>query len=107
MTIKCLFGTIICVATFGGAALAAHASDFNIIDTDASGGLSLSEVQAVAPDVTEDEFVNFDIDGSGELSEGEYEDWKASKSDGGTPEEEGAADNANDEADGESDDTQG
>ncbi|MEO1425331.1 MAG: hypothetical protein AAFU58_00920 [Pseudomonadota bacterium] len=87
MSIKSLFGTVICVATIGGAALAVEASDFTIIDADASGGLSLAEVLAVAPDVTEDEFVNFDIDGSGELSEAEYEEWQASRTNDDTPEE--------------------
>lgn len=58
----------------GGAAFAAEFSD---VDADQSGLLSLEEVQAVAPDVTEDEFTSYDGDANGGLDEGEFEIWEA------------------------------
>ena len=80
LTFKTSLRTVIIAGAAGAFLPAAFASDFSIIDTDASGGLSLAEILAVAPDVSEEEFVTFDVDGTGELSETEYEEWKASKS---------------------------
>jgi hypothetical protein len=48
------------------------ATDFAALDADASGGLSLTEVQAAMPDVTAEAFATADADVSGELSEDEY-----------------------------------
>lgn len=80
LNLKTSLRAVVIAGAAGALLPAAFAGDFSIIDTDASGGLSLAEVLAVAPDVTEDEFVTFDVDGTGELSEAEYEEWKASKS---------------------------
>lgn len=49
--------------------------DFASLDTDGSGGLSLAEVQAVAPGATAEDFARYDTDGSGELSESEFNAW--------------------------------
>ena len=54
-------------------------SDFLAMDADASGGLSLSEIQAVMPEVSEDDFKRYDADASGELSVDEYGAWLAAK----------------------------
>jgi hypothetical protein len=64
----------------------AQGNGFEDADTDLSGGLSLSEVQAIAPDVTEDGFAAYDHDGNGELSEAEYEAWKMARPDDGSGE---------------------
>jgi hypothetical protein len=58
----------------GGAALAA---EFSEVDADQSGLLSLEEVQAVAPDVTADEFSSYDGDANGGLDEDEFAIWEA------------------------------
>ncbi len=58
----------------GGAAFAA---EFSEVDADSSGILSLEEVQAVAPDVTEDEFTSYDGDADGGLNEDEFAIWEA------------------------------
>jgi hypothetical protein len=42
--------------------------NFADVDTDASGELSYAELQAVWPDLTEDEFNTADLDGNGSLS---------------------------------------
>jgi hypothetical protein len=52
---------------------------FAEMDTDANGALSLSEIQAVKPDVTAEKVAKYDTDASGELSEAELEAWKAAK----------------------------
>jgi len=88
---KKTLGTALITGLLGAFSTAAVAGDFTIVDTDASGGLSYAEVIAVAPDVSEEEFVTFDVDGTGELSETEYEEWKASKT-GEAPQEEGEDD---------------
>ncbi|MEM9014391.1 MAG: hypothetical protein AAGB02_04710 [Pseudomonadota bacterium] len=51
-------------------------SQFAALDVDASGGLSLSEVQSAAPDVTANTFLQYDTDLSGELSETEFAAWR-------------------------------
>lgn len=60
------------VATaFAGPALA-QAVDFDSIDIDQSGTISLPELQAVLPNLTEDTFNTIDTDGSGDLSQQEF-----------------------------------
>ena len=48
---------------------------FSVLDTDGSGGVSLSELQAAGANVTEETFALYDTDGSGELSAEEYAAW--------------------------------
>ncbi|MDZ5696899.1 hypothetical protein [Chelativorans sp. M5D2P16] len=50
----------------------AQGTDFESIDMDQSGGISLQEIQVVAPDVTEETFNAVDTDGSGDLSPEEF-----------------------------------
>ncbi|MEQ8748164.1 MAG: hypothetical protein RIC52_00175 [Amphiplicatus sp.] len=57
------------------AANAQQSVDFASVDTDQSGGLSFSEVQAISASATQDEFTKYDTDGSGELSEAEFDAW--------------------------------
>lgn len=71
--------SVIAALSAFGLASPALAGDFATLDTDGSGGLSLAEVQAAAPEVTEEEFAGYDVDESGELSEVEFDAWKASK----------------------------
>jgi len=69
---------IIAASAFVLAASAANAQqqvDFASVDTDQSGGLSFSEVQAISASATQDEFTKYDTDGSGELSESEFDAW--------------------------------
>ncbi|MHA7870947.1 MAG: EF-hand domain-containing protein [Hyphococcus sp.] len=72
--------SILLFAAFGLAATAANAQnvDFASLDLDVSGGLSLAEAQAIAPDLSADDFARFDSDGSGELSEEEFANWVSS-----------------------------
>ncbi len=72
------------VAIFATGALAEKAN-FESLDADGSGGLSLTEVQAAAPAVTADEFSAYDEDASGELSVDEFSTWMASQSDEAAP----------------------
>lgn len=51
----------------------AQAPDFTSVDVDQSGGVTWQEVQAVMPDVTEDQFRVADGDGSGDLNEEEFQ----------------------------------
>jgi len=60
------------VLGLSGAAFAQAATDFATVDADASGGVSLTEAQAVWPDLTEDAFNAADADASGELSADEF-----------------------------------
>ncbi len=46
--------------------------DFATIDADASGAVTWEEVQAAAPDMTEEAFKAADADASGDLSEEEF-----------------------------------
>lgn len=57
-----------------GAAFAQDAAmpDFVTLDLDASGGLSLAEVQAALPDTTQEQFTAVDVDANGELSTEEF-----------------------------------
>ena len=50
-------------------------SGFSALDTDGSGGVSLSELQAAGANVTAETFAMHDTDGSGELSAEEYAAW--------------------------------
>ena len=56
--------------SISGAALAQDL-DFATLDADASGGVSLEELQVALPELTEEEFASYDLDASGELSEDE------------------------------------
>ncbi len=58
--------SILLLAALGLAATAANAqsADFTALDIDVSGGLSLAEAQAIAPDLTADDFAKFDAPGS-------------------------------------------
>ncbi|MEC5293612.1 hypothetical protein VSX64_24025 [Aurantimonas sp. C2-6-R+9] len=61
------------LAILGFAAPAfAQAADFATVDADQSGTVTLEEVQAAMPDVTEDAFTAADADESGDLSEDEF-----------------------------------
>jgi opacity protein-like surface antigen len=64
-------------------ALADHhgKKSFADLDADASGGLTLIEVQAVKPEFTAEKFAKYDTDASGEISQAEYDAWKAAKKD--------------------------
>ncbi|MED5548325.1 MAG: hypothetical protein VX529_03120 [Pseudomonadota bacterium] len=65
------------VAALGLAApVFAQDTTFADADTDMSGGLSLAEVQAIAPDVTSEGFDAYDADADGELNEDEFDTWK-------------------------------
>ena len=48
-------------------------------------GLSLAEVQAAKPDVTAEKFAVYDADSNGELSQAEYDAWKAAKAEKPAP----------------------
>lgn len=82
------------VAAFGLAApVFAQDTTFADADTDMSGGLSLAEVQAIAPDVTSDGFDAYDADADGELNEDEFETWKMAN-----PEDEAQSDSEDTDA---------
>jgi len=55
------------------AAMAQAATDFVSVDTDVSGGVSLTEAQAAWPDLTPETFAAADVDANGELSADEYQ----------------------------------
>lgn len=63
------------------AALADHhgKKTFADIDTNADGAITLTELQAVKPEVTAEKFAKYDTDASGGLSEAELDAWKAKK----------------------------
>lgn len=69
---KFLISTVSAVA-FAGAAMA---TPFEDVDTDGDGNISLEELQAVDPNVTEAEFTLYDTDLSGDLDEEQYEAWR-------------------------------
>jgi hypothetical protein len=82
MNIKLMLAT---TAVLGLAAPAlAAAPSFEDVDTDGSGAISLSEVQAVAPEVTEADFETFDHDDDGALSQTEFEVWAMAQPEPGT-----------------------
>ncbi len=49
-----------------------QAVDFTALDADQNGSVSLEELQAVMPDLTEETFNAADADGSGDLSQEEF-----------------------------------
>lgn len=64
---------LLAVAVVGFAAPAlAQAPDFETIDADQSGTLSLPELKAAFPEVTLETFNAVDVDASGDLSPEEY-----------------------------------
>lgn len=65
--------TSLFVLGLSGAAMAQAATDFVSVDTDANGGVSLTEAQVAWPDLTEEAFTAADTDGNGELSAEEYD----------------------------------
>lgn len=54
----------------------AQADEFTALDADGSGGLTHTEVQLLAPDLSVEEFAAADVDSSGELSRSEYGAWR-------------------------------
>ena len=70
-----LISTIAATA-FAGTAFA-QAPMFDTVDTDGDGVITLSEAQAFAPELTEDEFAAYDVNADGGLDEGEFEAWSA------------------------------
>lgn len=50
---------------------------FDLLDVDSSSGLTLTELQAVAPTLTEETFANYDADQSGELTQDEFAAWRS------------------------------
>lgn len=66
----------IAAAAFAGAAFA-EPPMFDTVDTDGDGAITLSEAQAVAPELTEDEFSAYDVNADGGLDQGEFEAWAA------------------------------
>lgn len=70
---KIILSTLV-VLGLSGAAFAqdAVAPDFATLDTDASGGISLTELQVAMPGVTAEAFAAADTDASGELSAEEF-----------------------------------
>lgn len=68
--------TILSVATlvglgFAGSAMA-QAVDFHALDTNMDGQISFEELQVVLPEITQEDFDLLDQDGSGGLSEAEF-----------------------------------
>jgi hypothetical protein len=53
-------------------AQAAAAPDFATVDADASGGVTLAELQVALPTVTAEQFAAADADANGELSAEEF-----------------------------------
>lgn len=66
---------------FAGAAVAQDEVQFSDIDTNGDAQLSLEEVHAVSPNVSEIEFTAYDADADGSLSEDEYQTWSDYKAD--------------------------
>jgi hypothetical protein len=69
---KFLISTVSAVA-FAGAAMA---TPFEDVDIDGDGEVSLEELQAVDPNVTEAEFTLYDTDLSGGLDQEQYDSWR-------------------------------
>lgn len=79
-------------------ATGAMAGDLTDLDTDGDGLLSLEEVQAEKPEVTEDDFNSYDADGDGFLNEDEFTAWKdAKKSEDGGMEDNSVGDEEGDD----------
>jgi hypothetical protein len=60
-----------------GLAGAAGAAEFSEVDADSNSLVTLQELQAIAPEVTRDEFGNYDGDADGGLNENEFAIWNA------------------------------
>lgn len=73
MTLAALFST-------AALALSMDAS-FADLDVNGDGQLSLEEVRAAAPDLTEAQFAEYDENGDGTLNEDEFNTWKDEKAD--------------------------
>ncbi|UXN74568.1 hypothetical protein N8D56_05405 [Devosia sp. A8/3-2] len=71
---KKLILSVAVILGLSGAAFAqdAVAPDFATTDTDAGGGISLTELQVAMPGVTAEQFAAADTDGNGELSAEEF-----------------------------------
>ncbi len=71
---------LIAAATLIGAAAPALAANvsFEDVDTDSNGAVSFTEIQVVAPELTEARFDTFDHDDDGALSETEFRVWTMS-----------------------------
>jgi len=68
--------TTIAAFALAPAAFAGSGPSFADIDTNADGFLTVSEIQVVAPEVTEDEVAAYDVDADTMLSESEFATWK-------------------------------
>lgn len=76
--------TFIAIAALAAAfaaptALAGEKTTFADLDTDSNGTVTLSEIQTVKPEMTVEKLAKYDTDASGDLSEAEYDAWKAAK----------------------------
>ncbi|KCZ92729.1 hypothetical protein [Hyphomonas johnsonii] len=60
-------------------ALAGNDTALADVDTDMNGYLSLEEVQAADDTVTAETFAEYDVNGDAQLSDVEFESWKAVK----------------------------
>lgn len=69
--------TTIAAFALAPAAFAGSTPAFADIDTNADGFLTVSEIQVVAPEVTEEDVASYDTDADSMLSEAEFETWKA------------------------------
>jgi len=69
--------------TAGAACAQVADGGFSALDADGSGGISLAELAAAAPDATAETFAAYDFDGSGELSADEYAAWASNTAGGG------------------------
>lgn len=89
---RTLFTAAAVAAMTAGAAFAQETEiTFVELDVNEDGKLSLEEVQAVAPDVVEDDFAAYDADGDGYLQEPEFDTWLAAYA-GSETEEPGGGD---------------
>lgn len=71
-----LISTVAALGVALSVSRAAAAAEFEELDVDESGLLSLQEVQAVAPTVSEEEFETYDGDADGGLDEDEFALWE-------------------------------
>jgi len=79
-TMKKLLAIAALAAAFAApSALAGEGKTFAEIDTDGNAAITLAEVQVVNPEMTAEKFAKYDTDASGDLSEAEYDAWKAAK----------------------------
>lgn len=64
---------IVAVLGLGAPALAQSLGDFESVDADQDGSVSLREGRVVIPDLGEADFAAADTDGSGQLNQQEFE----------------------------------